>query len=410
MPSTGFWRMVSAVLVGVSVAMGVRYVFVHALSILALFALGLLNAWLMSPILEALERRGWRRAAATWIVTVGALLMAATVGTVVVPQILGQVADAVNNSGAYSQIAQDAYERWRQQVEAYALQRYPSTDIVAVIDAKVEQATGWLSMRVPLLLAWVSERIRTSLVIGAWLIAFSIVSFHFMNVIGPLRKDIGRALGREARSEAGGIEQRISAMIRQYLLGMLLVSVALGVAAAGVLYVLSLIFETKYALIIGVVTGATYVIPYVGPFLSAASAGLAGYLTCGSGSPLAASAVSLLAMCAINQVFDSVVMPRVVGKRVDLHPLAVLFALMMGLAMLGIPGMVIATPIAATMKILLGRSLPLKASDPTKRRRQLGMDIDVAASIIIIRNGLLGLCGCDSPQIVPATPPEKGTR
>lgn len=410
MPNLGFWRTLSGVFVGVCLAMVLQHVFIRTSTALVIFALGLLNAWLMSPVLDALERRGWCRAAATWIVTIAILAAVTAVGIVVVPRVLAQIEDAANHWHDYSQVAESAYHRWRQEVETYALQRYPDIDVVRLIDARVDEATAWLSTQVPALLEWVSQRIAASLGVIAALVMLSIISFHFMNIIGPLRRDVGQVLGTEACAEVGGVEQRISAMIRQYLLGMLLVSVALGMTSAGVLYVLGLIFGTKYALIIGVVTGATYVIPYVGPLLSAASAGFIGYVTCASGSPWAASFVSVLAMCATNQIFDSVIMPRVVGKRVGLHPLVILFALMMGLAILGIPGMVIATPVAASLKILLGRWLPLKAVDPTKRRRHQGMDIDVAALIIIIRTGLLSLCGCVGPKAVSVTSPEETHR
>jgi predicted PurR-regulated permease PerM len=68
-----------------------------------------------------------------------------------------------------------------------------------------------------------------------------------------------------------------------------------------------------------------------------------------------------------NFVFDQIVYPRVVGGSVGLHPVLSLFALAAGATMFGVPGILLATPVAAAIKLILTYFFP-KLAQPVPSR------------------------------------------
>lgn len=378
-----WWQTVAAVLVGVLLALVTRYVFIKSITILTLFALGLLVAWAMDPFLDALERKGWTRVVAVWGVTLGFLVVIATIGILVIPGIVSQVQDAANHWRDYSDTAQTTYSYWRTQLEDYAQRHLPNVEVMPFLDAKVQQSSQWLTDHLPAVLQWLSQTLISSFSLIALFGLLLIISFHFMNVIKPLRRSVLEMLPESTDTEMEHLGTQINEMLGQYLRGIVLVSFLVGVSATFILYVLSLFFGTKYALIIGVITGVTYMIPYIGPLISAVTAGFFGYVTAAN-DPWIACFTAVAGMYLVNQVFDVAITPRIVGQRVGLHPLVVLFSVFMGVSLLGIPGMIIATPLAGCIKIILARWLPFKKMDNSMPCTKRTLELDLPGTVALL--------------------------
>jgi predicted PurR-regulated permease PerM len=100
--------------------------------------------------------------------------------------------------------------------------------------------------------------------------------------------------------------------------------------------------------LIAVVIGVTNLIPYLGPLMGLAFGAL---LYLGLGFPIS-SIVALAAGVGMAQLLDNVVFaPVVLSQNVDLHPLTVILVLLIGGEILGVLGLLIAVPVAASIKI-----------------------------------------------------------
>ncbi|MCM3746655.1 AI-2E family transporter [Paenibacillus pasadenensis] len=129
-----------------------------------------------------------------------------------------------------------------------------------------------------------------------------------------------------------------------YIRGQFLVCVIVGVLA----YAGYAIIGLPYALLLASVVAVTNVIPYLGPFIGAAPA------------LLVASTVSFKMMLfvvivnTICQILEgNVISPQVVGRTLHIHPLMIIFALLIGGELAGIPGMILAVPVFAALKVIL---------------------------------------------------------
>jgi predicted PurR-regulated permease PerM len=345
----------------------------------------------LDPVLDRLERRGWSRGRAVATVMAGFIAALGLAIVLIVPQLVYQVRDAANNYAEYSGKAQTIYGTWRGEIELYVRQHVPSQDLMPLLDEKVAEGSAWLQERLPTFLQWLSQHLISSLgtlVMGVLLL---LISFHFMMIIDPFRRGLRELLPRSADAEVNRVSVEINRMLAQYLRGVVVVSVSQAVTAMLLLAIVGLFFGTKYGLIIGLVTGLTCMVPYFGPLLSAVSAGVTGLVTAEQGSPWIAGLVSVVAMVAQNQVFDNVVTPRIVGRKVGLHPLVVLLAAMIGLSLFGLWGMIIATPAAACVKILLARWLPVHGPDLTTKAPHAKLELDLWHGLRVVGQGVAKL-------------------
>jgi len=100
-----------------------------------------------------------------------------------------------------------------------------------------------------------------------------------------------------------------------------------------------------YALVLGIMTALLNYVPYVGPFVSGLVAGLVGLF---HGVWMGILAVVVIVVA--QNFTDSIITPRVMSEQVDLHPILVIFSLLVGGTLYGIPGVIFAIPVAATGK------------------------------------------------------------
>ncbi len=111
---------------------------------------------------------------------------------------------------------------------------------------------------------------------------------------------------------------------------------------------LAAVLGIQYAVIIGIINGIAELFPYVGPILGAIPS-LALALGEGPGKVVYLGVGFLV----IQQLESNFLSPRIVGDRVGLHPLVVIFALLSGGELFGIWGILLAVPVAAVLKVLI---------------------------------------------------------
>jgi predicted PurR-regulated permease PerM len=140
--------------------------------------------------------------------------------------------------------------------------------------------------------------------------------------------------------------QRMEQALASYVKGQLLLSLILGTTAGVGLWVLGMAGLMpnggKYALLFGTWTGIAELIPYLGPWLAATPAVVYALVQ----HPISALWVALLFL-AIQQLEGHVVVPKVMGHSLRLHPLLVIFGLLAGGEIYGFPGILAALPLLA---------------------------------------------------------------
>jgi len=151
-----------------------------------------------------------------------------------------------------------------------------------------------------------------------------------------------------AKAGVDSFVQEADAVLGEYVRGQLLVMLILAVY-----YAIGLsLFGLSVALPIGIFTGLAVFVPYVGFGVGLMLAALSGFLEM---APMQAS-LMLVMVFGVGQLLESFVLtPRLVGERIGLHPLAVIFALLAFGQLLGFVGVLMALPASAVLLVALRR-------------------------------------------------------
>jgi predicted PurR-regulated permease PerM len=140
--------------------------------------------------------------------------------------------------------------------------------------------------------------------------------------------------------------ERMEQALASYVKGQFALSLIIGASSGFGLWMLDVVGlmpnGARYAVLFGVWAGVTELIPYVGPWLGAAPPVLYALVQ----HPLSALWVALLFL-AIQQLEGHVVVPKVMGHSLRLHPLLVIFGLLAGGEIYGFPGILVALPLLA---------------------------------------------------------------
>jgi predicted PurR-regulated permease PerM len=157
-----------------------------------------------------------------------------------------------------------------------------------------------------------------------------------------------RAIDRRFPPQPGSLAllPRMERSLVSYVRGQALVSLIIGTSAGVGLWLLGelgwLPGGQKYALLFGAWTAITELLPYIGPWLGAIPPFLYALVV----HPVSAIWVALLFL-AIHQIEGHIVVPNVMGSALRLHPLLVIFGLLAGGEIYGLPGALIALPLLA---------------------------------------------------------------
>ena len=333
------------------------------LAISAPFVIGLTLALLMDPLADKLMKRGLSRAAASGLVFSVFLLLLLGIGWLTIPALIGQAGALAQNGPGYITHLQTTANDFLLAHRKIGPVKMPRT---------VSQLTSQISGRAAGFVQQAGGSIVTFLIGSATfavqLILTLIIAFYFLVDIDRLRARLFYLAPEKWRSMMGHISGDVGGVFSDYLRGLLIVCGLYGVATIGMLYGLSLFHHSlaQYALLVGAAAGVLYAVPYLGSLSTALVIFIVAFAaaTGDHQSGLAFGGIAVAAMLVVNQAFDNVVTPRVVGGGVGLHPVLALFALVIGGELFGIAGMLLSVPIAGSIQAILFRLFP-RLTQPT---------------------------------------------
>ncbi len=359
--------MASAVFVGGLGVVLVCVLWIKLRSVIYLFLAGYLLAYALEPVIRRLERRlHWGRVRAVWAVSCCLVLLLVLAGWAIVPPLVNQVLGVAENWDRYTVEFNQLYTETTNSVSQWLGERFPQAADWGGPDARVAEFERWAGERVPYVLRWLSNQLLASAGAVGLGVLLLIISFQFMLLSETVRQTARRFIPSEHTNDVDEVGSQIDSMVGQYVRGVIVLFFANGIGATAIMYTLSLFYGNQYALVVGLLTGLTNMVPYVGPVVSAGSAGLLTYVTATS-NPTTATVLAVVLMLLMSQYFSIIVQPRLMGRRINLDPLVVLFAMFAGYQLFGLPGVIIGVPIAGCVKIILARWLPVIGPPPSVR-------------------------------------------
>ncbi|HEX2947238.1 MAG TPA: AI-2E family transporter [Clostridia bacterium] len=155
-------------------------------------------------------------------------------------------------------------------------------------------------------------------------------------------------LPRRWRNGMTGICKEIGNILAGFIQGQLMTALIVGILETMGL----MIIKMKYSLVLGMVGGLANVIPYFGPYIGLLPA-LAIALTV---SPMKAVWTIVIFM-GVQQIDNNFISPKMIEGKLGLHPVATIFAVLVGGEFFGILGMLLAVPVLAIMRVLVNKTV-----------------------------------------------------
>lgn len=313
--------------------------------ILMPFAVGAVLAYMGDPLADKLEARGHSRTVAVVVVFCSLSLFALILTAIALPLLLDQFQLLLTRLFSIMD--------WLQTTALPVLRE--SLDLPAespaVETARQALSGHWGSAGSVLLYLW-QQVSSSSLVLVAWignLTLIPVVAFYLLRDWDVLMDSIRRLLPRHMEQKTSEVAAECDEILGAFARGQLLVMAALAVVYTIGLWVVGL----DMALVIGLGAGLASIVPYLGFIIGIAAAGLAAYFQFDGIGPLLGVAV----VFGIGQLLESLwLTPTLVGEKIGLHPVAVIFALLAGGQLFGFLGVLIALPVAAVVKVMLGHA------------------------------------------------------
>lgn len=322
-----------------AVALGCAWLLSALGPILTPFMLAGILAYIWNPVVDRLQRLGLPRLAGVVAVLLAMGGIVAGLALILLPLLAEEANLLVARLPDALALANEKLLPWLRQHFGIRLKLDPAT-IKKLIGDNMD------AVQVVLEKLYLSAKVGGGalLAFAVMLVLVPVAMFYLLLDWGPLLERTGQLIPRPWHGKITGLAGAVDAVLSEYLRGQVLVMVILAVYYSLALWIAGL----PSAVSVGVLTGMLIFIPYLGYATGLLLALLVAALQFQGMAPI----VAVLIVFGIGQVLESFVLtPFLVGDRIGLHPLAVIFALMAFGQLFGFFGVLLALPASAALLV-----------------------------------------------------------
>ncbi len=317
------------------------FVFIYLIrGVLLPFVLGIFIAYFLHPAVDKLEKTGTSRGVATLMIIASFFLSIVLLSVLIAPVIAGQFSGLI--------AALPDYVNDYQQKYAPDLSRWLGGLGTEALDSVKSAAAGFSGIMVKLAGEFAGGLFHSGMAfvhLLSLILITPVVAFYLLRDWGGLVGRIDALLPRHSAATIRGqlaiIDRTLAGFVRGQMTVCLILAAyyALGLSVAGL----------KFGIVIGLTTGFLVIFPYVGLLLGmTVGLGVAFFQFDSSGQM-----ATVLAVFAAGGIMEGyIITPRLVGEKVGLHPVWIIFGMLAGGTLFGLVGVLLAVPATAVIGVL----------------------------------------------------------
>lgn len=299
-------------------------------------------AYLGDPIVDRLEQRKLSRTLGVAVVFVVLALVLTLFLFLLVPLLEQQVASLIQKIPGYIDWMHITLVPWLNDKMGVSPKQLNADLLKDTLTKHWQQAGGLAAI----ILRTASD---SGMVIVAWIgniVLIPVVAFYLLRDWDLLVARISAFLPRSISPVVTGLAKESDAVLASFLRGQLLVMAALGTIYSTGLWIAGL----ELALLVGMLAGMVSFVPYLGFIVGFGAATIASAMQFHDFTHL----LPILLVFGVGQALEGMVLtPKLVGDRIGLHPVAVIFSVLVGGQLFGFIGVLMALPVAAVIAVLL---------------------------------------------------------
>lgn len=303
------------------------------------FIIAAFISYLVYPIVIWLEQRGVPRTGGILITYLSFLFLMSGIIIFLIPELTQNTRELLNTLPQITAKYQEFFNKivsvinsskWSEDMKLY-LFRQINTGISTAqsyVDSALKKSLGGL--------------------IGAVTMFFDIavamvIAYYFMKDSGFFRTMILSTIPRSWRNGLATTGREINEVLTSFIQGQLLTALIVGTMEIIGLVIVG----AKYPIFLGLLGGVANIIPYFGPIIGAVPAVAIALID----SPVKALWTALV-FIIVQQVDNALISPKVIERRLGLHPVTTIFTVMVGGEFFGITGMLFSVPVMAILKVI----------------------------------------------------------
>ncbi|WP_246168198.1 AI-2E family transporter [Paenibacillus antarcticus] len=322
----------------------ISYIFTPIKIILSTVSIPIILAavayYLLNPLVDLMERKKIKRGYSILILYALIIGLMTVLIVEIIPVIRNQVLEFVENLPKYSEEAQRLFENW----------------IGSDLFSQIQQSLGFndpnfmndISSKAASFFNNTFKGIGT--VVGAvteFVLAFIIAPFILVYLLKDGKKlppYFLKLLPTKIRPRTSKVLGEISHQISSFIRGQIIVSFCIGV----LLYFGYLIIGLDYPVVLAIIAACTSMVPYLGPTIAITPAIIIALVT---------SPIMLLKMVVVWTIVQLIegkfISPQIMGKTLKIHPITIIFVIIVSGKLFGVLGIILAVPGYAVLKVIV---------------------------------------------------------
>jgi predicted PurR-regulated permease PerM len=328
-------------------ALGVLWIFDKVAGLLFPFIVSFVVAYLLSPLVDWAERRGVNRTISTLVLMLAFFLAFGGFIAYITPKVIAGVSDTVAYVQQLPANVDNITEAIQSVVDRYEALRV-SPYLAPVAEGVADRARGLFTS---LFEGAIDAIFGVGSLLGQLLniILIPVVTFYLLKDMPRIRAWVFERIPHKYKEGAKEAVGQVDLIMAGYIRAQTVVCIAEG----GVTFVFLYLLGVKQALFLGILTGVSNIIPFVGPFIGGVPAVILAAL---SPPHALAKAIAVAVFYLVIQTVDgNIIKPKYIGSKVGLHPVTTMIVMLLGAKFFGLWGFLLAVPVTGVLKIFYRR-------------------------------------------------------
>lgn len=299
-----------------------------------------ISYYLFNPIIDFLEKKGWHRGwsiGLLYIVIIGIIVL---IFSFVIPAVRDQIVSLVKTFPSYWNQITDKFNEFSQSSLFDQIKERISGNMSDIMKTVSEKGTSVVNSAIDS----IGNIVGTVTEVILAIVTTPLVLFYLLKDGKKLPDFILKMLPVNGRAHTRQVFSEANHQISSYIRGQIIVSLCIGI----LLFIGYLIIGLPYALTLAIVAACTSIVPYLGPAIAITPAIIIAIVT----SPWLL--LKLIVVWVVVQLLEGkFISPQVMGKTLKVHPITILFVILVAGKLFGVLGVIFAVPGYAVLKVIV---------------------------------------------------------
>ncbi len=307
------------------------------------FFIAALFAYLLNPMVTFLEKKRVPRAASILLIFLGVIFIVTIFIIIILPVLMNEIDILFNNMPRYIEIIQQKIIPYLEETFKIFIPK-TSDEILQELRTRIMGLSPdfitWLS-------SYILKAFSSTLSFFLGILSFFIVpvaAFYLLKDYNKIKEKAIELIPKSYKKKAQTLLNEVDTVLKGFIIGQLFVSLILAVIYSTGLWIIGV----DMPVVIGIISGLANMVPYLGLIVGISTAGSMAFLKFQDFyHPL----YVIILFSAAQGIDGMLISPRIVGKKVGLHPVAILMAIFIGGKLFGFFGILLSVPVTAVLKV-----------------------------------------------------------